>query len=60
MANLEIRLYNKVQLQDGTVGIVRYIGSLMGKKGVFYGIDVTKGDAKNDVRPVLLLTTTYT
>merc|ERR1712154_554491 len=29
-------------------GIVRYMGNIMGKKGVFYGIDVTKGDAKND------------
>lgn len=41
-------LYNKVQLDDGSIGVVRYIGSIMGKKGTFYGIDVTKGSSKND------------
>ena len=45
---LNILLYNKVELDDGTQGIVRYMGGIMGKKGVFYGVDVTKGDAKND------------
>ena len=45
---LEILLFNKVQLDDGSQGIVRYMGGIMGKKGVFYGIDITKGDAKND------------
>ena len=46
--NHEILLYNKVQIDDGTQGVVRYIGNIMGKKGVFHGIDVTKGDSKND------------
>ena len=31
----EILLYNKVELDDGTQGGVRYIGSIMGKKGEF-------------------------
>eukprot|EP01084_Bolivina_argentea_P048550 89440_1 len=44
----DVLLYNKVKLDDGSVGVVRYIGNIMGKKGVFYGIDVTKGDAKNN------------
>ena len=47
--DLEILLYNKVKLQDDTVGVVRYIGNLMGKQGVFYGIDVIKGNGKNNV-----------
>ena len=44
----DILLYNKVKLADGTVGIVRYIGGIMGKKGLFVGLDVTKGKGKND------------
>ena len=46
----KVLLYNKVNLDDGTVGIVRYMGSVMGKKGAYYGIDVTKGVSKNNVR----------
>eukprot|EP01084_Bolivina_argentea_P319636 554392_1 len=48
MSTVGILLYNKVQLQDGSQGIVKYIGNIIGKKGTFYGIDITKGDAKND------------
>eukprot|EP01083_Nonionella_stella_P239057 837151_1 len=48
MSDLQILLYNKVQLDDGSQGIVRYMGNIMGKKGIFYGVDITKGDAKND------------
>ena len=47
-----ILLDDEVQLQDGTIGIVRYAGCLKGEKGVFYGIDVIKGDAHNNVRPI--------
>eukprot|EP01084_Bolivina_argentea_P120403 213413_1 len=48
MSDLEILLYNKVELDDGAQGVVHYIGNIMGKKGTFYGIDITKGDSKND------------
>ncbi len=30
-----------MKLKDGSQGIVRYIDSIMDKKGVFYGIDDT-------------------
>eukprot|EP01084_Bolivina_argentea_P170928 296157_1 len=43
----QIYLYNKVELQDGSQGIVRYMGSIIDKQGVFYGIDITKGNGKN-------------
>ena len=40
---------DKVTLKDGNVGIVRYIGELPDKdKKTFYGIDLTKGNGKND------------
>jgi len=45
---LEVTLYSKVKLDDDAVGIVKYMGGIMGKKGVFYGLDVSSGEAKND------------
>eukprot|EP01084_Bolivina_argentea_P025524 47468_1 len=39
---------NEVELKDGTVGNIRYIGNIMSKKGIFYGIDVIKGRGINN------------
>ena len=44
----DILLYNKVKLDDDTVDIVKYIRGINGKKGLFVGIDVTKGTGKNN------------
>eukprot|EP01084_Bolivina_argentea_P031633 58544_1 len=44
---LVVRLSDKVKLKDGGQGSVKYIGEIVGKDGVFYGVDLVKGTGKN-------------
>lgn len=45
--NLKIHYGDKVKLKNGNKGTVKFIGEVVGKKGVFYGIDLAKGNGKN-------------
>lgn len=46
--SLDVHLFDEVQLNDDAVGIIKFIGEVKGKKGVFYGVDVKKGGGKNN------------
>ena len=37
-----------MKLKDGGQGSVKFIGEVVGKEGVFYGIDLVKGTGKNN------------
>eukprot|EP01084_Bolivina_argentea_P013431 25210_1 len=41
-------LLAKIKLSDDSIGIVKFIGELPGKIGVFYGLDISKGKSFND------------
>eukprot|EP01084_Bolivina_argentea_P260525 440000_1 len=43
-----ISLNDKISLTDGNEGIVKYIGCIDGKKGIFYGIDLLNKKGKNN------------
>eukprot|EP00483_Globobulimina_turgida_P000981 UN00983 len=45
---LTVRYNDKVKLTDGGQGSVKYIGEVIGKNGVFYGVDLVKGSGKNN------------
>jgi len=48
MAADKVRYNDKVKLNDGGQGSVKYVGELVGKEGVFFGIDLVKGTGKNN------------
>eukprot|EP01084_Bolivina_argentea_P031632 58543_1 len=43
-----VRYNDKVKLKDNSEGFVKYIGEVVGKQGVFYGLDLNKGNGKNN------------
>eukprot|EP01084_Bolivina_argentea_P230697 389173_1 len=45
--HLDVFLWDEVFLVDKAIGIVKFIGEVKGKEGVFYGIDLKKGKGKN-------------
>ena len=46
--SLIVHLFDEVQLNDDAIGICKFIGEIKGKKGVFYGVDIKKGEGKNN------------
>ena len=46
--SLDVHLYDEVTLIDEVVGIVKFIGEIKSKKGVFYGIELKQGKGKNN------------
>ena len=44
----DVHLYDEVELVDESIGICKFIGEIKGKKGVFYGVDIKKGEGKNN------------
>eukprot|EP00484_Ammonia_sp_Unknown_P024722 CAMPEP_0197031066 /NCGR_PEP_ID=MMETSP1384-20130603/10173_1 /TAXON_ID=29189 /ORGANISM="Ammonia sp." /LENGTH=534 /DNA_ID=CAMNT_0042460543 /DNA_START=147 /DNA_END=1751 /DNA_ORIENTATION=+ len=45
---MNVHLFDEVLLQDGASGIVKFIGEVRGKEGIFYGVDIKKGEGKNN------------
>eukprot|EP01084_Bolivina_argentea_P114047 203139_1 len=43
-----VRYGDKVKLKDDSEGVVKYIGEVVGKQGVFYGLNLNKGNGKNN------------
>eukprot|EP01084_Bolivina_argentea_P085604 154736_1 len=43
----EVRLGDFVELSAHRMGMVKYVGEIHGKKGIFYGVELWKGDGKH-------------
>ena len=40
----EVRLGDYVELSAHRIGMVKYVGEIQGKKGIFYGVELWKGN----------------
>ena len=43
----EVRVGDYVELSAHRMGMVKYVGEIHGKKGIFYGVELWKGDGKH-------------
>jgi len=48
MATTKTTVGDRVKLKDGLLGVVRFMGEIKGKKGVFYGVELDDAKGKND------------